>query len=75
MKNDLSKFAELYKECIIMGAIDPDEPNEIENNEIENKQNNKEYLQIEEKDNWLFESHGFTVTTIDKNVVAKERKN
>ena len=51
MKNDLSKFAELYKECIIMGAIDPDEPNEIENNEIENKQNNKEYLQIEEKDN------------------------
>ena len=67
MKNDLSKFAELYKECIIMGAIDPDEPNEIEN-----KQNNKEYLQIEEKDNLLLESHGFAVTTIDKSAVAKE---
>ena len=67
MKNDLSKFAELYKECIIMGAIDPDEPNEIEN-----KQNNKEYLQLEEKDNLLLESHGYAVTTIDKSVVAKE---
>lgn len=64
MKNDLTKFAEIYKECIIMGSIDPEE--------TENKQNNKEYLQLEEKDNLLLESHGFAITTIDKNVVAKE---
>ena len=44
MKNDLTKFAEIYKECIIMGSIDPEE--------TENKQNNKEYLQLEEKDNF-----------------------
>ena len=64
MKSDLTKFAEIYKECIIMGSIDPEE--------TENKQNNKEYLQLEEKDNLLLESHGFAITTIDKNVVAKE---
>ena len=64
MKNDLTKFAEIYKECIIMGSIDPEE--------TANKQNNKEYLQLEEKDNLLLESHGFAITTVDKNVVAKE---
>ena len=64
MKNDLTKFAEIYKECIIMGSIDHEE--------TENKQNNKEYIQLEEKDNLLLESHGFAITTIDKNVVAKE---
>ena len=45
MKSDLTKFAEIYKECIIIGSIDPEE--------TENKQNNKEYLQLEEKRQFL----------------------
>lgn len=64
MKNDLTKFADIYKECIIMGSIDPDETN--------SKTNNKKFLQLEEKDNLLLESHGFALTTIDKEIVAKE---
>lgn len=28
-ENDLTKFAEAYKECIIMGAIDPDERDDL----------------------------------------------
>jgi hypothetical protein len=64
MKNDLTKFADIYKECIIMGSIDPDETN--------GKTNNKKFLQLEEKDNLLLESHGFALTTIDKEIVAKE---
>jgi hypothetical protein len=64
MKNDLTKFADIYKECIIMGSIDPDETN--------SKTNSKKFLQLEEKDNLLLESHGFALTTIDKEIVAKE---
>ena len=29
MKNDLTKFAEIYKECIIMGSIDPEEMDDL----------------------------------------------
>lgn len=64
MKNDLAKFTDIYKECIIMGAIDPDERRD---NSI-----NTKFLQLEEKDNLLLESHGFAIATLDKNAVAKE---
>ena len=64
MKSDLSNFADIYKESIIMGAIDPDD--------CANKSIDKKYLQLEEKDNLLLESHGFAITTIDKEQVAKE---
>ena len=32
MKNDLTKFADIYKECIIMGSIDPEETKDKQNN-------------------------------------------
>ena len=69
MKNNLKKFTEAYKECIIMGSIDPDE---LKQEQEQMKLINEEAKKLEEQDNLLLESHGVALTTVDKEIVAKE---
>lgn len=69
MDCNFKKFADAYKECIIIDSIDPEYKKET-NDKI--KLINEQVKRLENKDNLLLESHGFAVSTLDKEVVATE---
>ena len=58
MKTDLTKFTEVYKECINF------KPSKNVISEAAKR--------LEKTDNLLLESHGFAITTIDKELIARE---
>ena len=66
---NMKKFTDAYKECIIIDAIDPSyKCAKSRDIELITEQAKK----IENKDNLLFESHGYAVLSMDKEVVAEE---
>ena len=58
MKTDLTKFTEVYKECI--------------NFKTSKNIISEAAKRLEKSDNLLLESHGFAITTIDKELIARE---